>query len=105
MNATENEGKSFVVGRDHEEMGRWIFSLIPLGVAFVFYFIFLLPADIANKDILYVTGATAGFSGLQAYWVVRGWKRRELLTVILGVLGITVAFGLTWIMVCTDFTL
>lgn len=96
MGATDDESKSFMIGRDHTEMGRWIFSLTPLGVAFVFYFIFLLPADIDNKDILYIAGATAGFSGLQAYWVVRGWKRKELLTVVLGVLGIAVAFGLAW---------
>ena len=96
MSATENQGKPFMVVRDPQEMGRWIFSLTPLGVAFVFYFIFLLPAEIANKDVLYVVGATAGFSGLQAYWVVRGWKRKEILTVILGVIGIAVAFGLAW---------
>jgi len=96
MSVADSEGKSFLVERDHQEMGRWIFSLIPLGVAFIFYFMFLLPADIANKDILYIAGATAGFSGLQAYWIVRGWRRREILTVVLGVLGIAVAFGLTW---------
>ena len=48
--------------RDPHVMGDWIFSLTPLGVAFCFYFIFLLPMDIENKDLLYVIGAAAGFS-------------------------------------------
>ncbi len=63
--------------RDEQEVQRWIFSLIPLGVAFVFFFIFMLPMDIANKDIILVTGAAAGFAGLQTYWIFRGWQREE----------------------------
>ena len=96
MSIAEHEGGSFIAGQDHQEFGRRIRSLIPLGVAFVFYSIFLLPADIANKDTLYVVGAAAGFSGVQAYWAVCGWKRKNILTVALGVIGIAVAFGHAW---------
>ena len=83
--------------RDPEEISRWIFSLTPLGVAFIFYFIFLLPTDIENKNYLYVIGAAAGFSGLQAYWIARGWSRNEGLTVVLGVIGIAFAVLLAWL--------
>lgn len=87
----------FSEGRDHEEVGRWLFSLTPLGVAFVFYFIFLLQLDIQNKSLLYVIGAAAGFTGLQSYWIARGWKRNEGLTVLLGIAGILVAALLVWL--------
>lgn len=83
-------------GRDEKEVQRWMFSLVPLGVAFVFFFIFLLPLDIANKDIILVTGLAAGFAGLEAYWVYRGWRRNEWLTVILGVIGIALTAIFTW---------
>ncbi len=83
--------------RDHEEVSRWIFSLTPLGVAFTFYFIFLLPLEIENKNLLYVIGAAAGFSGLQAYWIARGWRRNEGLTVVLGIVGIAFALLLAWL--------
>jgi uncharacterized membrane protein HdeD (DUF308 family) len=86
----------FTGERDPAEMSTWIFSLTPLGIAFTFYFVFLLPMEIANKDLLYVVGAAAGFSGLQAYWIARGWKREEWITVILGIVGIIFAFILTW---------
>lgn len=82
--------------RDPAEMSTWIFSLTPLGIAFAFYFVFLLPLEIENKDLLYVVGAAAGFSGLQAYWIARGWKREEGVTVVLGFVGIFFAFVLTW---------
>lgn len=82
--------------RDPEEMSTWIFSLTPLGVAFCFYFVFLLPMDIPNKDLLYVIGASAGFAGLQAYWVHRGWNRNDGMTVILGLAGIAFALVLTY---------
>jgi uncharacterized membrane protein HdeD (DUF308 family) len=88
--------KMFNAERDHSEMSTWIFSLTPLGIAFCFYFVFLLPMEIANKDLLYVVGAAAGFAGLQTYWIARGWKREEGVTVILGFVGIIFAFILTW---------
>ena len=82
--------------RDPAEMSNWIFSLTPLGIAFAFYFVFLLPMDIPNKDLLYVVGAAAGFAGLQAYWVARGWRRNDGMTVILGLVGIAFALALTY---------
>ena len=96
MGARKKIKKMFEGERDPAEMSTWIFSLTPLGIAFCFYFVFLLPMEIENKDLLYVVGAAAGFSGLQAYWIARGWKREEGITVILGFVGIAFAFILTW---------
>jgi membrane associated rhomboid family serine protease len=82
--------------RDEKEVQRWIFSLIPLGVAFVFFLIFMLPMEISNKDVILVMGAAAGFAGLQAYWIFRGWQRAEALTIVLGIIGIVIAGAFVW---------
>ena len=96
MKFSEKVKKMFEGERDAQEMSTWIFSLTPLGIAFCFYFVFLLPMDIENKDLLYVVGAAAGFSGLQAYWISRGWDRNDGITVVLGLVGILFAVLLTW---------
>ena len=64
-------GKLLKTGRNPQEIETWLFSLIPLGVAFVFFFIFLLPMDIPRKDVVMVIGTAAGFTGLQSYWFLR----------------------------------
>lgn len=79
--------------RDPAEVHDWLFSLIPLGVAFVFFFIFLLPMDIANKTLILITGFAAGFAGLESYWVLRGWKKNHGSTVVMGLIGIAATFG------------
>jgi uncharacterized membrane protein HdeD (DUF308 family) len=99
MSFSNKMKEMFSQERDPEEVSRWIFSLTPLGVAFIFYFIFLWPMDIENKNFLYVVGAAAGFSGLQAYWIARGWSRNEGLTVVLGIIGIAFAVLLAWLYV------
>lgn len=82
--------------RDPNEFQDWLFSLTPLGVAFVFFLVFLLPMDIPNKDIILVTGIAAGFAGLESYWVFRGWKKNHGSTVVLGLLGIAITVALAW---------
>ena len=82
--------------RDSEEIGHWFTSLAPLIVAFTFFIVFVSTSAIPNKVDLYVMGAAAGFSGLQIFWIVRGWRRDEATTVILGFLGIAIAVGLAW---------
>lgn len=82
--------------RDEKEVGLWLFSLIPLGVAFIFFFIFLLPMEVLNKDVILVTGAGAGFAGLQGYWIHRGWRREEGSTILLGVLGLAATAVFVW---------
>lgn len=93
---TEKAGQRLKLGRDEQEVQRWMFSLAPLGVAFVFFFIFLLPMNIPDKDIILVSGFAAGFAGLETYWIFRGWQRGEGLTVLLGVLAIGITGVFLW---------
>lgn len=95
-----NEGKLsklLKTARDQQEVEDWIFSLTPLGVAFVFFFIFLLPMDIPRKDVVLIVGTAAGFTGLQSYWIFRGWRKNHALTILLGLLGIALALALVWL--------
>ena len=87
-------GKLLRTGRNPQEIETWLFSLIPLGVAFVFFFIFLLPMDIPRKDIVMVIGTAAGFTGLQSYWIFRGWRKNHALTIVLGLIGIAIVLWL-----------
>jgi hypothetical protein len=87
-------GKLLKTDRNPQEIETWLFSLIPLGVAFVFFFIFLLPMDIPRKDIVMVIGTAAGFTGLQSYWIFRGWRKNHALTIVLGLIGIAIVLGL-----------
>lgn len=95
-----NEGKLsklLKTARDQQEVEDWIFSLTPLGVAFVFFFIFLLPMDIPSKNVVLIVGTAAGFTGLQSYWIFRGWRKNHALTILLGLLGIALALALVWL--------
>jgi hypothetical protein len=80
--------------RNPQEIQDWIFSLAPLGVAFVFFFIFMLPLDIPHKEIVLIVGTAAGFTGLQSYWIFRGWHKNHVLTVVLGLISIAIVLGL-----------
>lgn len=96
MGVTKKIGQFIATSRDEKEIERWLFSLTPLGVAFVFFFIFLLPMDIPDKNTFLVLGAAAGFAGLEGYWIFRGWQRNELSTVIMGLLGLGMTVGLSY---------
>jgi hypothetical protein len=87
-------GKLLRTRRNPQEVEDWLFSLIPLGVAFIFFFIFLLPMNIPNKDMVMVIGVAAGFIGLQSYWIFRGWCKNHALTIVLGLIGIALVLGL-----------
>jgi hypothetical protein len=80
--------------RNPQEVEDWIFSLTPLGVAFIFFFIFLLPMDIPRKDVILIIGTAAGFTGLQSYWIFRGWRKNHALTIVLGLIGIAIVLAL-----------
>jgi len=82
--------KLLKTSRNPQEVEKWIFSLTPLGVAFVFFFIFLLPMEIPHKDMVLVIGTAAGFTGLQSYWIFRGWRKNHALTIVLGLIGIAI---------------
>ena len=82
--------------RHEHEVQWWMFSLAPLGVAFAFFFVFILPVDIPEKDVVLVTGFAAGFAGLQTYWIFRGWQRDDGLTMMLGIISIVIVGALVW---------
>ena len=82
--------------RGPDEAENWMFSLIPVSVAFTFYIIFIMYSDIDNKNLFIAYGATAGFIGLESYWVLRGWRNNHGSTVLMGVLGITATLGILY---------
>lgn len=80
--------------RDAGEAESWIFSLVPICVAFVFYILFILSTDIEKKDLFIAYGAVSGIIGLESYWIVRGWRKHHGSTVIMGIIGIAITLGL-----------
>lgn len=84
------------INRHEDELHWWMFSMAPLGVAFAFFFVFILPLEIPEKDVVLVTGFAAGFAGLQTYWIFRGWRRSEGLTMLLGIVSIIAVAALVW---------
>lgn len=86
--------KLATTSRDVGETESWIFSLVPIGVAFVFYIMFIISSDIEQKGLFIAYGAAAGIVGLETYWIVRGWRKNHGSTVVLGVLGIVITLGL-----------
>jgi uncharacterized membrane protein len=96
MEASSKLRRLFQTSRDQKEIEDWLFSLTPLGVAFVFFIIFVLPMDLPNKDMILVTGIAAGFTGLQSYWIFRGWRKNHGSTVVLGIIGIAITLSLAW---------
>jgi hypothetical protein len=96
MVETGKLAKMLKTSRDRHEVEDWMFTLTPLGVAFVFFFVFILGMDIANKALVLVIGTAAGFVGLQSYWVFRGWRKNHAITVLTGLLSIVLVLGLVW---------
>jgi hypothetical protein len=86
--------KLMTTNRDPNEAGNWIFSLVPIAVAFTFYLIFILSSGIEDKMLFIAYGAAAGFIGLESYWVMRGWRNNHGSTVLMGVVGISATIGL-----------
>jgi hypothetical protein len=99
MKLTERLSKMFNEYRDDKEMEKWVMSLAPLTIAFLFFVIFMMPVAVNDKDLILVGAGCAGFAGLQAYWVVRGWKRAEGMTILQGLVGIVAAGGVAWVYV------
>ena len=72
----------------------WLFTFVPLGVAFTFYVVFIMATNIEPKGLFLAGGAAAGFVGLQSYWVFRGWCEKRPFIIIAGLIGIAVTIGL-----------
>ncbi len=88
-----NHDQPAVTVNSSEEVGEWIFSLIPTGVAFAFYVVFILQAGLDDTNRLIVYGAAAGFIGLEAYWIQKGRKNHCHSTILMGVIGILLTLG------------
>lgn len=73
---------------------NWIFSLIPVSVAFVFYVVFILQSGLDDKLTFIIYGATAGFIGLESYWIVQGLRLGRKRIVIMGLVGVALTLGL-----------
>ena len=94
MENTGKLNKLLTTSRGPGEIQDWIFSLTPIGVAFVFYMIFIMSTDIEPKGLFIAYGAAAGFIGLESYWIIRGWRNNHLLTIMLGFIGIAITVAL-----------
>jgi len=72
MKSTNKLNKLLTTHRGPGEIQDWLFSLTPIGVAFVFYIIFIMSSAVEPKGLYIAFGAAASFIGLESYWVVRG---------------------------------
>ena len=82
--------KLLTTHRGPGEIQDWLFSLTPIGVAFVFYMVFIMSSNIEPKGLFIAYGAAAGIIGLESYWIVRGWHNNHGSTVIMGAIGILI---------------
>lgn len=94
METTSKLYKLMHTSRDTREAYDWVFSLTPVSVAFVFYVLFIMSANFEQTGALLVYGAAAGFTGLETYWIVRGWRNNNLSTIILSTIAIALTLGL-----------
>jgi len=97
MGSASKLNKLLTTSRDKSEAEDWIFSLTPMGVAFVFYVIFIVSTNIEPKGLFLAYGAAAGFIGLESYWIVRGWRKNNASTIVMGLIGIAVTLGLLFL--------
>lgn len=94
MGDTNKLNKLLTTNRGPGEVQDWILSLTPLGVAFVFYTIFIMSTNIEPKGLFIAYGAAAGFIGLESYWIIRGWRNNHASTIIMGFIGVIVTLSL-----------
>ena len=93
MSETSKLRKFLETTRDPREIQDWLFSLTPVGVAFVFYVFFIISMEIEPKGEFIAYGASAAFIGLETYWIMRGWQKNHVITIVMGFVGILVALG------------
>lgn len=94
MEHTSKLNKLLSTSRSPGEVQDWIFSLTPIGVAFVFYAIFIMTSSLEPKGLFIAYGAAASFIGLETYWIIRGWRNNHLLTILLGLIGIGITIAI-----------
>ena len=101
MSDTNKLNKLLTTHRGPGEVQDWIFSLTPIGVAFVFFVVFIMSSGIEPKEQFIAYGAAAGFIGLETYWIVRGWHNNHASTVIMGTIGILITVSALGLYVST----
>ena len=69
MRDTDKLNKLLTTHRGPGEIQDWIFSLTPIGVAFVFYVVFIMSSGIEQKELFIAYGAAAALLG----WKATGW--------------------------------
>lgn len=89
----QEEKKPLASGNSSEEVENWIFSLIPVGVAFVFYVVFILQAGLEGANRFIAIGAAAGFIGLESYWILKALRHNRNGIVVMGLAGIALTLG------------
>ena len=62
MESTSKLDKLLTTSRDKNETEDWIFSLTPMGVAFVFYVIFIMSTNIETKGLFLHTAQQLALS-------------------------------------------
>ena len=97
MESTSKLNKLLTTSRDKNETEDWIFSLTPMGVAFVFYVFFIMSTNIETKGLFLAYGAAAGFIGMESYWIVRGWRKNNISTIVMGFVGIAITLSLLFL--------
>ena len=97
MENTSKLNKLLTTSRTQSEAEDWMFSLVPIGVAFVFYIIFIISTNIEPKGLFMAYGAAAGFIGLESYWIIRGWRKNHVSTIVMGFIGIAITLGLLFL--------
>ncbi|MES9856375.1 MAG: hypothetical protein ABW166_07210 [Sedimenticola sp.] len=81
---------------DDSEVGNWFFSIIPVGVAFAFYMVFVLYAKLENANLFIAFGGAAAIIGLESYWIVNGLRNGNKGTVAMGFAGIAITVGVLY---------
>ena len=99
MRDTDKLNKLLTTHRGPGEIQDWLFSLTPIGVAFVFYIVFIMSSNIEPKGLFIAYGAAAGIIGLESYWIVRGWRKNNISTIVMGLIGIALTIGLLYLYV------
>jgi hypothetical protein len=99
MGSENKLNKLLTTSRGKNETEDWIFSLTPMGVAFVFYIMFIMSTNIEPKGLFLAYGAAAGFIGLESYWIVRGWRKNNASTIVMGLIGIAITLSLLFLYV------
>ena len=93
MSETSKLRKLFETSRDPGEIQDWLFSLTPVGVAFVFYIFFIISMEIEPKGEFIAYGAAAAVIGLESYWIMRGWLKNHAVTIVMGLVGIGITLA------------